>query len=145
MVGRYDLPDRLPFFCLGPGRAKVIFAEEVAGLTSAPARRSLGFTGVLQTIELTADARAGAQLSRQLAAGLSRMTLIRLIRRWGASIVTGPCWWTLMTAAGGQLGRLAPAAKARGAPDAVRIIGRVRRNLAGQSGRAPPVRSNPPA
>ena len=68
------------FFCPDAGCAKVTFAEQVPGLTSAHARRSLGLTGVLQAIALAAGGRAGARLSRQLAAGVSRMTLIRLIR-----------------------------------------------------------------
>jgi transposase len=68
------------FFCPGSGCTKVPFAEQVAGLTSAHARRSPGLTGVLQAIALAADGRAGARLSRQSAAGVSRMTLIRLIR-----------------------------------------------------------------
>lgn len=57
------------FFCLDPGCAKVTFAEQVAGLTSAHARRSLGLTAVLQAIALTAGGRAGARLSGRLAAG----------------------------------------------------------------------------
>jgi hypothetical protein len=68
------------FFCLGSGCAKVTFAEQVPGLTSRHARRSPGLTGVLQAIALAAGGRAGARLSGQLAAGVSRMTLIRLIR-----------------------------------------------------------------
>jgi transposase len=68
------------FFCPGPGCAKVTFAEQVPGLTSRHARRSPGLTGVLQAIALAAGGRAGARLSGQLAAGVSRMTLIRLIR-----------------------------------------------------------------
>jgi transposase len=68
------------FFCPNPGCTKVTFAEQVAGLTSAHARRSPGLTGVLQAIALTAGGRAGARLSGHLAAEVSRMTLIRLIR-----------------------------------------------------------------
>jgi transposase len=56
------------FFCPAPGCRKVTFAEQVAGLTSAHARRSPGLTGVLQAIALTAGGRAGAWLSAQLAA-----------------------------------------------------------------------------
>jgi hypothetical protein len=67
------------FFCPAPGCPKVTFAEQVAGLTSAHARRSPGLTGVLQAIALTAGGRAGARLSGRLAAAVSRMTLIRLI------------------------------------------------------------------
>jgi transposase len=69
------------FFCRAPGCAKVTFAEQVAGLTSAHARRSPGLTGVLQAIALTAGGRAGARLSGRLAAGVSRMTLIRCHRQ----------------------------------------------------------------
>jgi transposase len=68
------------FFCPAPGCGKVTFAEQVAGLTSAHARRSPGLTDVLQAIALTAGGRAGARLSGRLAAVVSRMTLIRLIR-----------------------------------------------------------------
>jgi zinc-finger of transposase IS204/IS1001/IS1096/IS1165 len=64
------------FLCLGAGCAKVTFAEQVPRLTSHHARRSPGLSGVLEAIALA----AGARLSGQLTAGVSRMTLIRMIR-----------------------------------------------------------------
>jgi transposase len=68
------------FFCPVPACAKVTFAEQVGGLTSRHARRTPGLTGVLQAVALALGGRAGARLSGRLAAGVSRMTLIRLIR-----------------------------------------------------------------
>ena len=68
------------FFCLVSACAKVTFAEQVGGLTSRHARRTPGLTGVLQAVALALGGRAGARLSGRLAAGVSRMTLIRLIR-----------------------------------------------------------------
>lgn len=43
-------------------------------------RRSADLTGALQAIALALGGRAGARLSGPLAAGVSRMTLIRIIR-----------------------------------------------------------------
>jgi hypothetical protein len=68
------------FFCLAPDCAKVTFAEQVSGLTSRHARRSPAVTAVLEAVALALGGRAGARLSGRLAAGVSRMTLIRLIR-----------------------------------------------------------------
>jgi transposase len=64
------------FLCKAPACPKVTFAEQVCGLTSRYARRTSGLTGVL----LALGGRAGARLSRRLAAAVSRMTLLRLIR-----------------------------------------------------------------
>jgi hypothetical protein len=52
----------------------------LGGLTSRHARRTPGLTSVLQAVALAQGGRAGARLSGRLAAGVSRMTLIRLIR-----------------------------------------------------------------
>jgi transposase len=68
------------FFCLAPDCAKVTFAEQVSGLTSRHARRTPAVTAVLEAVALALGGRAGARLSGRLAAGVSRMTLIRLIR-----------------------------------------------------------------
>ena len=68
------------FFCPVPACAKATFAEQVGGLTSRHARRTPGLTCVLQAVALALGGRAGARLSGRLAAGVSRMTLIRLIR-----------------------------------------------------------------
>jgi hypothetical protein len=67
------------FFCPEPGCPKATFAEQMAGLTSRHTRRSLGLTGVLLGIALA----AGPRLSGQLASGVSRTTLILLIRAIG--------------------------------------------------------------
>jgi hypothetical protein len=68
------------FLCLSPQCAKVTFAEQVSGLTSRHARRTPAVTAVLEAVALALGSRAGARLSGRLAAGVSRMTLIRLIR-----------------------------------------------------------------
>ena len=68
------------FLCLVPHCAKVTFAEQVSGLTSRYARRTPAVTAVLQAVALALGGRAGARLTGRLAAGVSRMTLIRLIR-----------------------------------------------------------------
>ena len=68
------------FICLSPECAKVTFAEQVSGLTSRHARRTPAVTAVLEAVALALGGRAGARLTGRLAAGVSRMTLIRLIR-----------------------------------------------------------------
>jgi hypothetical protein len=68
------------FFCLSPECAKVTFAEQVSGLTSRHARRTPAVTAVLEAVALALGGRAGARLTGRLAAGVSRMTLMRLIR-----------------------------------------------------------------
>ena len=56
------------------------FAEQVDGLTSRHARRTPVVTAVLEAVALALGGRAGARLSGRLAAAVSRMTLIRLVR-----------------------------------------------------------------
>jgi transposase len=68
------------FICLSPECAKVTFAEQISGLTSRHARRTPAVTAVLQAVALALGGRAGARLAGRLAAGVSRMTLIRLVR-----------------------------------------------------------------
>jgi transposase len=68
------------FTCPSPECAKVTFAEQVSGLTSRYARRTPAVTAVLEAVALALGGRAGARLSGRLAAAVSRMTLIRLIR-----------------------------------------------------------------
>jgi transposase len=67
-------------FCLAEDCAKVTFAEQVDGLTSKNARRTPAVTVVLEAVALALGGRAGARLSGRLAAQVSRMTLIRLVR-----------------------------------------------------------------
>ena len=79
------------FLCRAPACPKVTFAEQVRSLTSRYARRTSGLTGVLQAVALALGGRAGARLSRRLAAAVSRMTLLRLIRALpGTAVSTAP-------------------------------------------------------
>ncbi|MFB6679704.1 ISL3 family transposase [Streptomyces sp. NPDC056390] len=57
------------------------FAEQVDGLTVRHGRRSAGLQTVLERLAVMLAGRAGARLSQTLAAGVSRSTLLRLIRR----------------------------------------------------------------
>ncbi|HEX6449446.1 MAG TPA: transposase family protein [Trebonia sp.] len=68
------------FPCLFPGCAKKTLAEQVSGLTSRHARRTPAVTALLEAVALAPGGRAGARLPGWLAAGVSRMTLPRLIR-----------------------------------------------------------------
>jgi hypothetical protein len=68
------------FSCLSPECAKVTFAEQVSGLTSRHARRTPAAPSVLEAVALALGGRAGARLTWWLAAKVSRMTLLRLIR-----------------------------------------------------------------
>lgn len=68
------------FFCLYQGCSKKIFSEQVPGLTIRYGRRSIGLGETLRAVALALGGRAGARLSRRLAATVSRMTLLRLIR-----------------------------------------------------------------
>ncbi|MGW6362450.1 ISL3 family transposase [Streptomyces sp. NPDC055092] len=56
-------------------------AEQVDGLTVRHGRRSAGLQTVLERLAVMLAGRAGARLSQTLAAGVSRSTLLRLIRR----------------------------------------------------------------
>jgi hypothetical protein len=66
--------------CLLPQWPKKTFAEQVGGLTSRHARRTPAVTAVLEAVALALGGRAGARMSGRLAAGVSRTTLIRLVR-----------------------------------------------------------------
>jgi transposase len=68
------------FFCHNGECAKKTFAEQVPGLTTRYGRRSIGLADALRAVALALGGRAGARLAGTLAAGVSRMTLIRLIR-----------------------------------------------------------------
>ncbi|MEU4516235.1 ISL3 family transposase [Nonomuraea wenchangensis] len=68
------------FFCRTATCAKATFAEQVPGLTIRYGRRSLTAARALQAIALALGGRAGARLTSRLAASVSRITLIRLIR-----------------------------------------------------------------
>jgi transposase len=79
------------FSCLGEGCAQKTLAEQVPGLTIRYGRRSNQLTNALQAIALALGGRAGARLTGRLAAGVSRMTLIRLIRALPSPGACGPC------------------------------------------------------
>ena len=68
------------FFCRAPACPAVTFAEQVSGLTCRACPADGGATSVLEAIALALGDRAGARLTGRLAAEVSRMTLIRLIR-----------------------------------------------------------------
>jgi hypothetical protein len=106
------------FFCCATDCPKVTFAEQVDGLASKNARRTPAVTGVLESVALALGGRAGARLSGRLAAAVSRMTLIRLVRglpdpavsasprvlgwtssRCARAAATGHCWSTSKPAA----------------------------------------------
>jgi transposase len=68
------------FFCRNAACAKKTFAEQVPGLTTRYGRQTPGLARVLRAVALALGGRAGARLAGRLAAAVSRMTLIRLIR-----------------------------------------------------------------
>jgi transposase len=76
------------FVCANAGCAKKTFAEQVPGLTTRYGRRSAGLTAVLRAVALALGGRAGARLAGRLAAAVSRMTLIRIIRSLPEPAVT---------------------------------------------------------
>ena len=68
------------FFCRSETCKKTTFAEQVPGLTTRYGRWTNGLKDALRAVALALGGRAGARLSGRLAAGVSRMTLLRLIR-----------------------------------------------------------------
>jgi transposase len=60
--------------------ARVMFVEQVAGLTTRHGRRSVGLGRLLQRIASALGGRAGARLTAHVAVDVSRMTLVRLVR-----------------------------------------------------------------
>jgi transposase len=76
------------FVCANAGCVKKTFAEQVPGLTTRYGRRSTGLTAVLRAVALALGGRAGARLAGRLAAAVSRMTLIRIIRSLPQPAVT---------------------------------------------------------
>ena len=68
------------FVCGNGACGKKTFAEQVPGLTVRYGRRSVGLGERLRAVALALGGRAGARLTGRLAAAVSRMTLIRMIR-----------------------------------------------------------------
>jgi transposase len=69
------------FFCDHPVCPKRTFAEQIPGLTSRYARRSLGLGRMLAAVGLALAGRAGARLGAGLGLLTGRSTLLRMIRR----------------------------------------------------------------
>ncbi|WP_268815900.1 transposase family protein [Amycolatopsis alkalitolerans] len=67
-------------FCDNADCAKTTFAEQVPGLAARYARRTTVLERVLCAVGLALGGRAGARLTWHLAASVSRMTLVRMVR-----------------------------------------------------------------
>ena len=80
------------FLCWSPECPKATFAEQVSGLTTRHARRTPAVPAVLEAVALALGGRAGARMSGRLAAAVSRMTLIRLIRALPDPAVSASPW-----------------------------------------------------
>jgi transposase len=78
------------FFCGDVACSKKIFSEQVPDLTVRYGRRSVGLAQMLRAVALALGGRAGARLSRRLAAAVSRMTLLRIIRAMPDPAPGGP-------------------------------------------------------
>jgi transposase len=68
------------FFCGNAGCGARTFAEQVPALTERHQRRTPLLRGLLEAVALALAGRAGARLAGALGTGVSRATLIRLIR-----------------------------------------------------------------
>jgi transposase len=68
------------FFCDHRGCQKRTFAEQVAGLTVRHGRRTAPAQQTVQQVAMALGGRAGARLVEQVAAQVSRSTLLRVIR-----------------------------------------------------------------
>jgi transposase len=67
-------------FCDNTECARKTFAEQVPGLTLRHARRTPALERVVGAVALALGGRAGARLTQRLASGVSRTTLLRIIR-----------------------------------------------------------------
>jgi len=68
------------FFCDHTACEQKIFAEQLPGLTQRHARRTPHLSDLLTHLAMTLGGRAGTRLTAHLAAAVSRMSLLRLIR-----------------------------------------------------------------
>jgi hypothetical protein len=68
------------FRCREKSCSKATFAEQVDGLPFRYGRRSSGLQTVLQWLAVMLAGRAGSRLAKALTVGVSRSTLLRLIR-----------------------------------------------------------------
>jgi DNA-directed RNA polymerase subunit N (RpoN/RPB10) len=67
-------------FCANADCARTTFAEQIPELAGRHARRTVVLQRVFSAVGLAAGGRAGARLTRHLAASISRMTLLRIVR-----------------------------------------------------------------
>ena len=77
-------------FCVNGRGTRRIFTERLAPLVAPWARRTPRFTQWLVQIAVALAGTAGARLSRGLGLGVSRHTLLRLLRRLPLSDVAPP-------------------------------------------------------
>jgi transposase len=68
------------YFCDHVDCSAGTFVEQVPGLTERNGRRSIGLHGALAAIGLALAGRAGCRLAKSLGMGVSRSTLLRVIR-----------------------------------------------------------------
>ena len=69
------------FFCDQADCVKKTFAEQVPGLTTRHGRHTGPAAQVVASVAMALGGRAGARLTERLAVPVSRMTLLRVIRR----------------------------------------------------------------
>jgi transposase len=67
-------------FCGNTDCARATFAEQIPDLADRHARRTAVLQQMFSAVGLAAGGRAGARLTRHLAASISRMTLLRIVR-----------------------------------------------------------------
>jgi transposase len=67
--------------CDQPERVRKTFAEQVPRLTTAHGRRTAQAAKVVESVAMALGGRAGSRLADRLAVPVSRMTLLRVIRR----------------------------------------------------------------
>jgi hypothetical protein len=73
------------FFCINADCGRKTFVEQIPGLTVRHGRHSVLARHVLEATALALGGRAGARLTRHLALGVGRMTLIRFTSRFNGS------------------------------------------------------------
>ncbi|MEU4643354.1 ISL3 family transposase [Micromonospora sp. NPDC023814] len=69
------------FACWNVGCRRRTFVEQVPGLTRRHARHTVLAAGDLEAVAVALGGRSGSRLAHRLAVSVSRMTLIRMIRR----------------------------------------------------------------
>ncbi|MET9634726.1 ISL3 family transposase [Lentzea sp. NPDC006480] len=75
------------FFCDNEACPASTFAEQIDGVTSPHAQRSLGLSRMLESIGLAVAARAGARLAGRLGLVTGRDTLLGLVRAVPAPVI----------------------------------------------------------